>query len=59
MASIERETLNWLCNNRTKLCAYIYSISRDDVNAANLGRRIVLPSSFGVKQLLQDGLERT
>ena len=62
----ESTALSWLRKNQRSICADVYNgladaISRDDVNIEELGRRIVLPSSYtgsdhAMQQLYQDSM---
>jgi hypothetical protein len=62
----ETTSLNWLRSHQDKIRADVYNgltdtLIREDVLAANLGRRFVLPSSFTggdrfMQQLFQDSM---
>ncbi len=65
-SKVESQRLFYICNNQGPLCAAIYSgvadaVANNDANTNNLGRLIVLPSSFigghrHVAQLYQDSM---
>ena len=68
-ASVEQNTLNWIKHHQKELRAEVYSGLRDaalgdrdeNVNLAEHGRRIILPSSFGggerhMSQLFHDSM---
>ncbi|KIJ09644.1 hypothetical protein PAXINDRAFT_87199, partial [Paxillus involutus ATCC 200175] len=66
-ASVEQSNLTWIVNNQKKIRAELYSGLQDrvaqdpDLNLADVGRNIVLPSSHSgshrhMQQLLQDSL---
>jgi hypothetical protein len=62
----ETSTLDWIRSNQTKLRADLYNgladaLNRNDASATNLGRKLILPSSFlgsdrHIQQLFQDSM---
>ncbi|KAG2217967.1 hypothetical protein INT45_001401 [Circinella minor] len=60
-ACIEFSRLQYITNNQNDLCADLYNGIGDNVDPRQIGRSIILPSSFTggprcMKQMLQDGL---
>jgi len=65
-AACDQNKLNWLRTNQAKLRTDLYNglahvLQQDDVNLEEVGRRVVLPSSYVcgdrfMQQLYQDGM---